>query len=50
MDTFCSVLLLFLLPPPLPLLLREGAGLVVVRSITSLAGDAGAHTGHEEPP
>lgn len=27
-----------------------GAGLVVVCSITSLAGDAGAHTGHEEPP
>lgn len=50
MVTFCSVPLLFLPLLLLLLLLREGAGLVVVRSITSLAGDAGAHTGHEEPP
>lgn len=37
-------------PPSPALLLLEGAGLVVVRSITSLAGDAGAHTGLVEPP
>ena len=37
-------------PPPPPGWRHEGAGLVVVGSITALAGDAVAHTGLEELP
>ena len=36
--------------PPPSSILTEGAGLVVVCSITASAGDVVAHTGLEEPP